>query len=150
MSREFDRDPRSARSLCRRIGLAVGLAVGAGFSALTGAACTDDLAPGRIDYLSHCAACHGDSGRGDGPQADTLTAPLPDLTRLAAVNGGSFPETLVYQIIDGRRIVRSHGTPEMPVWGRSFARSGASEAVIEQRLTALVAYIESLQETAIP
>lgn len=136
-------------TLRSRIGLAVGLTLGIAVSSLASAACSD-ATPGRGDYLVHCAICHGDSGRGDGPQAGTLTAPPPDLTRLAALNGGSFPETLVYQIIDGRRIVRSHGTPAMPVWGRSFARDGASETDIEQRLTALIAYIESLQELAAP
>jgi len=147
MAMQPGRGSRSACRRCRRIGLAATFALGLGVGTSAPAACSD-LAPGRIEYLRHCAACHGNAGRGNGPQAGKLAGPLPDLTRLAALNGGSFPETMVYQIIDGRRIVRSHGTPEMPIWGRSFARDGASETVIEQRLTALIAYIESLQEAA--
>ena len=102
---------------------------------------------GRADYLDHCAACHGEQGRGDGPLAGELESVPLDLTRLSADNGGSFPETLVFQVIDGRRITRSHGTREMPVWGNRFALDGGSEMEIELRITALIDYLESLQES---
>ncbi|MEX2480017.1 MAG: c-type cytochrome [Gammaproteobacteria bacterium] len=109
-------------------------------------ASVDAAAPGQQDYLQLCAGCHGAGGRGDGPRVETLATHPPDLTQLAAANGGSFPETLVYQVIDGRRIVRSHGTTTMPVWGEELARGGASESDIERRVGALIGHIESLQQ----
>ncbi len=41
----------------------------------------DDLDAGETIYQANCAACHGETGRGDGPQA---TADVPDLTSLEA------------------------------------------------------------------
>lgn len=38
------------------------------------------LARGRALYEAECASCHGMEGKGDGPRADALTSPLPDLT----------------------------------------------------------------------
>ena len=35
-------------------------------------------------YVQHCASCHGESGRGDGPAAGTGWPPVTDLTRLTA------------------------------------------------------------------
>lgn len=43
-----------------------------------------DLARGRSLYLQHCALCHGDQGRGDGPSARLharKARPPQDLTR---------------------------------------------------------------------
>jgi hypothetical protein len=42
-----------------------------------------------------------------------------DLTKLSAVNGGTFPAESVYETIIGRKVVETHGTREMPVWGPS-------------------------------
>lgn len=35
---------------------------------------------GRKTYMKHCASCHGDGGRGDGPLASSIKATLQDLT----------------------------------------------------------------------
>lgn len=35
---------------------------------------------GRALYVTHCASCHGDGGRGDGPAAASLTPTPGDLT----------------------------------------------------------------------
>ncbi|MGE0485251.1 MAG: cytochrome c [Gammaproteobacteria bacterium] len=123
----------------------LGLAA-AGLLVTAGAAAVDDAQPlGWQDYIDHCAACHGADGRGDGPLAGELRSPPADLTRLAADNGGSFPETLVYQVIDGRRIVDAHGSSQMPIWGRRFRLEGETEMEIEITITALIDYLESLQ-----
>ncbi|MEQ8232488.1 MAG: cytochrome c [Gammaproteobacteria bacterium] len=114
-------------------------------AALPAAASERGVPLGRQHYLEHCAACHGSSGHGDGPLATELVRQPADLTRLAADNGGSFPETLVYQVIDGRRIVRSHGTREMPVWGQRFRLDGVDEQAVELRITTLIDYLDSLQ-----
>ena len=130
------------------LALLLALAAGAQPAAANDAAAGEPL--GRRHFLDHCAPCHGANGRGDGPLAAELIRQPDDLTRLAADNGGSFPETLVYQVIDGRRIVRSHGTREMPVWGRRFRLEGADEQTVELRITALIDYLDSLQQPAAP
>ncbi|MCA9971048.1 MAG: c-type cytochrome [Anaerolineales bacterium] len=43
----------------------------------------DVLAAGEAVYAASCASCHGDAGAGDGPEAATAEAPIPDLTDLA-------------------------------------------------------------------
>jgi hypothetical protein len=45
-------------------------------------------ADGPAMYRDYCAACHGSSGKGDGPASVALKAPATDLTRLAANNRG--------------------------------------------------------------
>jgi len=39
-----------------------------------------DLGPAAADFTTHCAVCHGATGRGDGPGAKGLTPPPADLT----------------------------------------------------------------------
>jgi mono/diheme cytochrome c family protein len=77
----------------------------------------EDAVPGKIEYLSSCAACHGEDGRGGGILASILKVPPADLTTLARRNGGYFPLTAVTEIIDGRTLIAAHGTREMPIWG---------------------------------
>ena len=69
---------------------------------------------GAVLYERHCASCHGESGRGDGPAAAALSPPPTDLTQYR----GSVQELMA--VIDGRRAVRAHGTSNMPVWGELF------------------------------
>ncbi|MGE0462610.1 MAG: cytochrome c [Vicinamibacterales bacterium] len=106
----------------------------------------EQRASGRALYMEHCASCHGASGRGDGPAADSLRARPTDLTRFARANGGVFPAERTRQIIDGRGVM-SHGSVEMPVWGHVFkAASPAGGSAVRQRIEAIVAYLESIQE----
>lgn len=102
---------------------------------------------GAALYLEYCAVCHGAEGRGDGPAAAALQKPPSDLTGLAAANGGAFPATMVYQLIDGRRLVLAHGDADMPIWGRRFARTGVSATEVERRVGALLDHLEGLQRT---
>ena len=39
-----------------------------------------DEAPGEKIYRSFCASCHGPYGRGNGPLAESVAAPIPDFT----------------------------------------------------------------------
>jgi mono/diheme cytochrome c family protein len=100
---------------------------------------------GHHAYLSLCASCHGESGKGDGPMAPELSAKPVDLTQIARQNKGKFPYWHVFQTIDGRTILRAHGGPEMPVWG---SRSEAIYGRIPTRewMLAVTFYIESIQE----
>ena len=103
---------------------------------------------GASSYRTHCAVCHGKSGEGDGPLADQLRFAPPDLTRLARRNGGRFDSEMVQRIVDGRWPVRSHGGPEMPVWGDVFLepRKGYSRDAVRQRIVELAAFLATLQK----
>lgn len=41
-------------------------------------------------FRTYCAACHGADARGGGPAASSLTAKVPDLTRIAQRRDGTF------------------------------------------------------------
>lgn len=104
--------------------------------------------PGAILYQRYCAACHGRTGRGDGPAASALTPPPTDLTRVEKRE----PELMA--IIDGRRPVRAHGTSAMPIWGTVFEQSLIGQP--HARRTALLQvqtlsrYVEGLQRKEPP
>jgi mono/diheme cytochrome c family protein len=105
---------------------------------------------GEIEYHQHCAVCHGEKGRGDGVMARDLAVKPADLTLLAAQNGGTFPFWRVYRTIDGRELVRGHGSREMPIWGRRFEEEAheagqLQETLIKGRILGLVFYLQSIQ-----
>jgi len=112
------------------------------------AAAEQRLASGGRLYQVHCASCHGESGRGDGPVAGDLKVAPADLTRLAARSRGVFPREHVAEAVDGRLAVRAHGTSRMPVWGLSFQVLGNDrdqERDVREWILDLVAYLESIQ-----
>lgn len=97
----------------------------------TGLLVTDEdvVNTGHIVYQSHCAVCHGPTGRGDGPFAPLLHATPADLSRLAARNGGELPFWRVYETISGSELLPAHGTREMPIWGEALARESTTTAL---------------------
>lgn len=101
-------------------------------------------------YQVFCASCHGTQARGDGPVANTLTVTVPDLTQIAARNGGRFPTQRVRDTIDGQNLPRVHGTRAMPVWGWDFYAIDRPDPVRRERanelIGRLVAYLESIQQ----
>lgn len=110
---------------------------------------------GRQEFQRSCAACHGKDARGQGPMADLLRTPPPDLTALARRNGGRFPLRRVLEIIDGRRLPRAHGPREMPIWGDRFHEEAAevygpqgAGPIVRLRLLQLVFYLQSIQAAA--
>jgi mono/diheme cytochrome c family protein len=117
-----------------------------------------EMTLGEFEYLNSCAACHGVSGKGDGPVTDFLSGAVPsDLTVLQQNNGGVFPVAAVYEAIDGGLIASAHGTRDMPIWGNRFreraARSEdgsftpmATERYANARILALTEYLASIQE----
>lgn len=116
------------------------------------AAAAQEMSYGKAEYLNSCAVCHGVDAEGDGPLTDVLMKRPPDLTRLAERNGGRFPYSRVFAVVDGRFEVPSHGEREMPVWGRQFLEEDAKlygpsggEIVTTDRIYNLTNYIESLQ-----
>jgi mono/diheme cytochrome c family protein len=104
-------------------------------------------ASGQDMYKSYCAACHGTEGKGNGPAASALKVPPPDLTALAAKNGGKYPTMHVISVIRGEEPLSAHGSKEMPIWGKLFwSMSGGHEAEVQQRVSNLNSYLESLQK----
>ena len=101
---------------------------------------------GENQYRNYCAVCHGRDGLGDGPLAKYLVTPPRNLTVLSRENGGSFPETMIHQIVDGRSIKGSHGTKEMPIWGERFGKEGMSEESVDRKISNIIHYIEQLQK----
>src|SRR5690606_16728544 len=101
-------------------------------------------------YEQLCASCHGVDGRGDGPVAPLIKVGVPDLTRLAARDGGEFPAEDVRFIIDGRYDRRAHGARDMPVWGWQLYDSSNPDPATERARTnlaidRLVEYLRSIQ-----
>jgi len=97
-------------------------------------------------YKAYCASCHGLKGLGNGPVAEHLKIPIPDLTQLSKQNKGAFPAVHVAAVIRGEVGVRSHGVQDMPVWGPIFLNMNSrQEAVVQMRVSNLSTYIESLQ-----
>jgi mono/diheme cytochrome c family protein len=87
---------------------------------LAAAAEKGKLDPGKQEYLSKCAVCHGQGGKGDGGVIDLLKKAPSDLTTLSKRNGGVFPFDRVYRVIDGREEIKAHGARDMPIWGDDF------------------------------
>jgi mono/diheme cytochrome c family protein len=107
------------------------------------------VAAGRDLYQTFCIACHGAAGAG-GVLAPYLAPPPPDLRRIAARHGGVFPHAQVEAWIDGRDQIPSHGTRQMPAWGPNFREEtwidGGTETRVHERISALVAYLQSIQQ----
>jgi len=103
-------------------------------------------ASGREMFVAYCASCHGKDAKGDGPARNALKVPPADLTMLAKKNNGDYPSMKVTTVLTGQANLAAHGSQEMPVWGPIFWRmSGGHEAEVQQRITNLNRYLESLQ-----
>lgn len=109
---------------------------------------------GKREYSASCAVCHGNDGKGNGPYGELLQRKATDLTTLSKRNGGTFPVTRIYETIEGAN-VPSHGSREMPIWGRAYRISAAEyymdvdynpEVYVRTRILALIEYLSRLQE----
>jgi mono/diheme cytochrome c family protein len=106
---------------------------------------------GRDLYMRYCAACHGNSGTGDGPVAAALEPRPADLTRLRERYGEASPLRQTIAAIDGRQPVRAHGNSAMPVWGEIIEREmkerkiGWPQATTIQRERLIAEYVMTLQ-----
>lgn len=110
---------------------------------------------GKFEYDNNCAVCHGPGGKGDGSLRDLLRVSAADLTQLAKKNQGILPVTRMYEVIEGKN-VPSHGSRDMPIWGRNFLVEDAqrfqeargnydAEALVRGRILMLIEYINRLQ-----
>jgi mono/diheme cytochrome c family protein len=101
---------------------------------------------GKDMYTSYCAVCHGTDGKGGGPAASALKVPPTDLTLLSKNNGGKYPSLKVSASLRGESDLPAHGSKDMPIWGQLFwSMSSGHESEVQQRVTNLTKYIESLQ-----
>ncbi len=118
-----------------------------------------DMTLGEFEYNNSCVACHGASGKGDGPVGDFLTTVPPDLTVMQKNNGGVFPVIAVYDMIEGTMLPGAHGTRDMPIWGNRFRERIAEtneeesysfsslekERYVNARVLALIEYLADMQ-----
>ena len=109
---------------------------------------------GEFEYRNSCVACHGASGKGDGPVSDFLSgAEVPDLTVLQKNNNGVFPVSAAYEIIDGTAEVGAHGMRDMLIWGQRYKMRAEADpdfvepdAYVRTRILALIEYLVTIQE----
>jgi cytochrome c oxidase cbb3-type subunit 3 len=91
-----------------------------------------DAAKGKAKYAEVCAACHGASGKGDGPAAASLPTKPRDHTDGAYM--GKLKDQQIFDFIKrgGQALGKS---PLMPPWGGQLT---------DEQIQDLVAYIRSL------
>jgi hypothetical protein len=119
--------------------------------ALSGCEREAEISP-RAAFMEDCSACHGPTGTGSRALGLALDPPAPDLTGLAARNGGVFPRDYVMSTIDG--FARgAHFSPAMPEFGASdmgdtviVENPDGTGTPVPARLLALADYVESLQD----
>jgi high-affinity iron transporter len=90
------------------------------------------LEEGRTLYKTNCAACHGESGKGDGPAAGVLKPAPRDHTDAAYMS--TLTDKDIADIIKMGGAVK--GKPLMP----------SHPQFKDQQLQALVAYVRSLSD----
>ena len=56
---------------------------------------------GRLLFKKNCIACHGRTGRGDGPASKGLATQPADLTKIAERRDGVWPILEIISILDG-------------------------------------------------
>jgi mono/diheme cytochrome c family protein len=93
----------------------------------------EDLSGAEL-YQRFCGSCHGAAAR-------TLKAKVPDLTRITARNGGTFPAERVRQTIAGRDVPTVHGSRDMPVWGWQFYAFEGEDPVRRARVAELIGHM---------
>ena len=110
----------------------------------------------KRDFDTHCAPCHGTSGKGDGAVPAGLTRKPADLTAITARYGGTFPEDRIFETIAGLDMPDGHGTRDMPIWGDVFITESVGKSTkledamkasddTSRRIVALMRYVETLQ-----
>ena len=100
-------------------------------------------------FVDSCAFCHGVDAKGNGSAAAMLSKQPADLTLLSKRNDNIFPLEYVYNTIDGRAILDSHGSREMPIWGDLWKNSVPSkhaESYVRARIFELILFLNAIQE----
>lgn len=131
------------------LGLVAGLA---GVALIAACAPEDRMPSGAELYGDYCVACHGTDARGTGPASRSAPVPAPDLTTLAARNGGAFPLTRVMSQVDGYARGRKDHGGAMPELGHlldgPLVRVDTGDGAMTPtpaKLLAIADYLESVQ-----
>jgi mono/diheme cytochrome c family protein len=105
---------------------------------------------GKAVFEQYCASCHGTAADGKGPVAEEMKISPTDLRKLGKKYGMPLPKPKLREMIDGRDMVRSHGTSDMPVWGEDLVRNAPPTTNVQlfKRGTIIVIldYLETIQE----
>lgn len=119
--------------------------------ALVAACATNDMPEppeGQMLFAENCAVCHG--YRAEGGEALVGGQTAPDLTRITARNGGTFPRAQVLSQIDGYGRGKV-STDVMPEFGALLEGDlvpidiDGTFTPTPRPLAALLAYLESVQ-----
>ena len=107
---------------------------------------------GESTYYRFCSVCHGENATGDGPFSENIKISPPDLTKLSAENNNIFPWADLYDVINGKNPIRSHGGKEMPIWGEMFDLNRWSshhieyaDTIVHGRIFQLLMYLDAIQ-----
>jgi len=101
---------------------------------------------GQAIYKQHCAVCHGNDLKGNGPAPPPFREETPDLTTLSRRHEG-FPDAYVSNVLRNGIKIASHGPAEMPIWGTTFREAeGLNESQVAQRIANLISYLKSKQQ----
>lgn len=100
--------------------------------ALIPAAQAQNQAEGKKLYLSYCASCHGDAGKGDGTAGASLPVKPADHTNGAVMN--KLNDTFLINIIS-KGGTGAGKSSFMPAWGG---------ALTDPQIRDIVAYIRSI------
>jgi mono/diheme cytochrome c family protein len=101
---------------------------------------------GKLMYTSYCAPCHGTDGRGNGPVAGSLKSQPTDLTTLARLNNGKYPDVHVVSVLQFGSTTPAHGSAQMPVWGPLLGKIDTVHTQNTQlRISNLSRYLHSIQ-----
>lgn len=143
--------PTKAMPIATLIALAAMTAAGVARSEAQPPAARDqpliDSIRGDNLFRAYCASCHGEDAKGNGPLAGWLKVHPPNLTRIAARNGGKFPLERVDRIISGQEALASgHGTRAMPVWGPVFSEVSRDQDLGKVRIDNLARYLRGIQD----
>lgn len=103
-------------------------------------------ASGKDMFTQYCAPCHGADGKGNGPAASAMKTAPTDLTQLTKTHEGKFPANNLASVLKFGSGPGAHGSADMPVWGPLFkSLDKYHDAAVQQRISNLVNYIESIQ-----
>lgn len=91
-------------------------------------------------YAAYCRDCHGVSGRGTGPAARLLPAPVPDLTAIAYRHGEFDAGEVRLLVIDHR----SH--QQMPDWENILSYNYQHQRALQElAVRNLIRHLERMQ-----
>jgi mono/diheme cytochrome c family protein len=132
-----------------RVRIGSGLAIAAGVALLGAGTARAGDHPGRAPFEQYCASCHGVTGDGKGPVAADMKTSPADLRKLHERYGAPLDQPRLQEVIDGREMMRSHGTPDMPVWGERLIANvppSASTTFFKRgTIAVIIDYLQTLQ-----